>query len=79
MPNVSAMWVLRTSDNDNSDPYLAIFDPHGVLIASDDDSAGGFNAEIVVFLVAGRTYTVDAKFYWGGDGSYTLTVRQQDD
>ena len=73
-PEQSGHWVFRTQDNRNSDPYLELYDSRGGLIAYDDDGAGDFNAMMCVYLNAGETYFIEAIFYQGDFGSYTLTV-----
>jgi hypothetical protein len=72
-PNESGMWEFRTSNN-TGDPLLELFDSTGTRIARDDDSGGGLNALIRHNLTAGQTYTVNARFFSTGTGSYTLTV-----
>jgi len=73
-PNQSGNWEFVTSENGNSDPYLEIYGPNGNLIAEDDDSGDGRNALILVELQAGVTYRVNARFWAGGSGSFTLHV-----
>lgn len=57
------------------DAYLVLLDAKGNVVAQDDDSGGGTNAEIVQALAAG-TYFVVAKpvSYYYSVGSYQLTV-----
>ena len=73
-PSRSGVWVLRTADNGDSDPTLALKAPGGLQIAEDDDSAGGYNALIISELNAGTAYTIVAGFYADGDGAFTLIV-----
>ena len=73
-PNQTCVWLIRSSNNGNSDPYIAVLDSDGESVAEDDDNAGNMNALVHVMLRAGTQYTVDARFYGGGTGNYTLTV-----
>ena len=77
-PEATGYWSFRTSDNGGSDPYLWIRNMYGMLIASDDDGGDGLNSHIVVHLVEGADYIVEAGFFWGTAGSYTLTVYMVD-
>jgi len=61
-PNRTGLWTLQTSDNGLSDPYIIIDEPGGGFFATDDDSAGGLNALLSVFLVEGRSYIVYVGF-----------------
>jgi hypothetical protein len=55
------------------DPYLLLLDPSGNVIAQDDDSGGGLDAQLDVVLPVNGVYTVYANSYRGGQtGSYTL-------
>jgi len=74
-PSTTGMWEFRTSNN-VGDPYLEIYDAWGTLIAYDDDGAGDLNSLIITHLNAGETYTVAAGFFWGGTGSYRLSVTE---
>jgi len=75
-PNQSGEWVIETSDNGESDPYIEIYDSRGNKIASDDDSGGEYNAYVAVNLDAGATYTINVEFFMGATRSCTLTVSQ---
>jgi len=70
-PDQSGGWVIFSSNNENCDPILAIYDANGSLINEDDDSMGGNNAILVVHLNQGTTYTVSARYY-GSPGRYTI-------
>ena len=73
-PSESGYWVFETSDN-TGDPLLRIYDAQGLLIAEDDDGGAGLNALITVYLDAGSTYVINARFFSDtDDGDYTLTV-----
>jgi len=76
-PAATGYWSFRTSDNEG-DPRLWIRNMYGVQIATDDDSGGNLNAHIVVHLVEGVDYIVEAGFFGGGTGSYTLSVNMVD-
>ena len=74
-PENTGEWTFRTSGNGDSDPFLSLFDEHGNYIDDDDDSGDNMNAELTVSLIAGTTYIIDADFYDGVQGSYTLTIQ----
>ncbi|MGB3544401.1 hypothetical protein [Rubrivirga sp.] len=70
--------VVITHRSDDFDAFLALIQENGVLVASDDDSAGGptgFDATVSVHLSAGR-YLIAAN-HIEGDGEYQLTVRAE--
>ena len=73
-PAYSWVWVFTTSNNGRSDPLLTLYDSYGYEIGYDDDSAGAYNARLVKFLDYGETYYINAGFYSGDTGSYTLTA-----
>ena len=59
------------------DPYLELYDPSGRLVASDDDSAGNYNAQIsnYVLLSKNGNYMIVARSYGSGQsGSFRLTL-----
>jgi hypothetical protein len=57
------------------DPYLDLLDPYGDVVASDDDSAGNHNSEIIYRLRRRGTYTIVAGSYGGGStGSFELSL-----
>jgi hypothetical protein len=58
------------------DPFLALLDANGNLLASDDDSGVGDDARIVFTLPATGTYTIEAtSFQYNWTGEYTLDLR----
>ena len=86
-PGESGVWDIRTSDNGNSDPLILLIDQHGEIMYYNDngeadmhdhywDGDGDLNAQIVAYLDAGITYTIEVKVYTDDDstGSCTLTV-----
>ena len=73
-PSQSGVWQFRTSNNNNCDPYLWLYDSAGRLLSENDDSDGSLNATIIYNLTAGSTYTINAGFYGSGTGNYTLTA-----
>ena len=73
-PNRSGSWTFSTSDNGDSDPHLSLLDVNGKYIDEDDDGGDGLNALLTLSLSAGVTYILDADFFDGEAGSYTLTV-----
>ena len=73
-PSESGYWVLATSDNGDSDPFLWIYDQEGEVVDYNDDA--GFpdlNSRLITRLEVGETYYIHASFY-DDIGSYTLTV-----
>jgi uncharacterized protein YdeI (BOF family) len=57
------------------DAYLIVVGPTGAVLAQDDDSGGGSNAQIQGTLPTAGTYTIEATAYYSSDrGSYTLTA-----
>ena len=74
-PDRGGVWVIRTYDSGDYDPDLTIFDPGGASIAYDDDSAGDYDAIVILQLDAGTTYTIAAGLYGGSDGSFTLSAQ----
>ncbi len=58
------------------DAYLEILDSRGEVIASNDDSGGGTDALLVIYLPDSGTYTIRANTFAAGEqGSYTLQYR----
>jgi len=74
IPDTTGVWEIFTWDNASSDPYLELLDSSRSMIAWDDDSGGDYNAYMAVHLEAGTRYTIVARFWGGGSGSYMLTV-----
>jgi hypothetical protein len=72
-PNRSATWEFLTHTN-VGDPYLELYDSNGVMLAFNDDGGEGLNSFISMYLLAGETYVINARFWSTGTGSYTLTV-----
>jgi hypothetical protein len=59
------------------DAYLVVLDAQGNVVAQDDDSGGGTNAEIMQVLPAGTYYVVAKPLaYYYSLGNYTLTLNQ---
>lgn len=73
-PTATGVREFRTTNNNDSDPCLWLFDENGKLIAFDDDSANNFNALIRERLSADQRYIIVAGFF-AGEGSYTLQIR----
>jgi|GEM_PF-6012998 len=76
VPYEGGYWLIDTLHNGESDPMLWLLDSGGEVIAEDDDSGEGLNAQLKVRLEAGAVYTVRAGFFGGGAGDYVLTVRR---
>ncbi|RMC32080.1 M10 family metallopeptidase C-terminal domain-containing protein [Paracoccus alkanivorans] len=56
------------------DPYLELRDASGRLIASNDDSGGELNSQIVFTPNSTGTYYINATSFGSGSGSYQLAV-----
>jgi len=56
------------------DAYMVLVDSSGVYLASDDDSGGGTDSQIVRTLAPGK-YRVEAGTYVGQGGAYTLSLQ----
>jgi hypothetical protein len=78
-PALSGWWSIYTFDNFDSDPLLEVYDRHGNLFASDDDSGDGSNAYLYLYLEAWTTYIIRARYWSDGSGSYMLIVSSGDD
>lgn len=66
-------------ESNEFDAYLFLLDDHESVIASDDDSAGGTNAEIVhVLPYTGQYYIIVNSYYAGEYGEYTLGLLPAD-
>jgi hypothetical protein len=75
-PEFDGIWEIRTLNNGNSDPTLALYDPDDNLVSENDDSVMGNNAVIIAYLQAGKTYTIYVGFYNSVYGNCTLRVSQ---
>ena len=56
------------------DPYLYVYNGSGVLVASNDDSGGTTNSQVVVNITAGTTFYVRAAAWGTTVGRYTLNL-----
>ena len=54
------------------DPLLALQDAQGNVLASDDDSGTGLDAQLVFTPTSSGSYVLEASSYGSGTGSYTL-------
>jgi len=73
-PVVTGTYSFTSSDNGDSDPIGYLYDSSLRIIASDDDSGGNLNFDIVASLAAGETYYILA-CTWGGNISGTITYK----
>ena len=72
---VAGETVTIVLESDDFDAFLMVFAEDDSLLAEDDDSAGGTNATLTLTLPYTGIYFVVAKsFYWGDQGSYTVTL-----
>ena len=74
IPNASGSWEFKTSDNGRSDPVVELLDENGDWIMGDDDSGGDRNALFTATVNEGTQYYISARFWFGGDGEFTLNV-----
>ena len=74
IPEATGYWLIYTSNNFAGDPYLWILDATGEVIAEDDDSGDGLNAQIKIHLEAGQEYTIRSGLFQGDFGRYWLNV-----
>ncbi|MEI6501107.1 MAG: hypothetical protein WCP21_08775 [Armatimonadota bacterium] len=59
------------------DPYIVLWDADGTVLATDDDSGSGRNAELVVNLYAGNDYEVGFSTYAAGSfGRYSYSFAE---
>ena len=56
------------------DAYMVLLDSSGVYLASDDDSGGGTDSQIVRTLAPAR-YRIEASTFVGQGGAYTLSLQ----
>ena len=71
--------LIRLDSNQNLDPYLQLYNDFGEIIAEDDDSAGGFNPQIVVQLDSGQSVIVVASSFANATGgAYELSIFSSD-
>jgi len=56
------------------DAYMVLMDSSGLYLASDDDSGGGTDAQIVRTLAPAR-YRIEASTFVGQGGAYTLSLQ----
>lgn len=68
--------LLLSMTSTELDAYLEVLDSRGDVIASNDDSGGGTDALLVIYLPDAGTYTIRANTFAAGEqGSYTLQYR----
>jgi hypothetical protein len=76
MASVSGQLVIRQDATSGSslDSVLTVFDGNQNLIGFNDDSGGTLNSLVVVKVVAGQTYYIEASGFGTSTGGYLLTV-----
>ncbi len=68
--------LLISMTSSELDAYLEVLDSRGEVIASNDDSGGGTDALLVIYLPDAGTYTIRANTFAAGEqGGYTLQYR----
>ena len=73
-PNQTGLWQIFTSDNQDCDPILFLFDASNKQLAYDDDGGDEYNSLINIGLVAGETYVIKSTYYSNYGGRLTLNV-----
>jgi len=73
-PDRTDFWLIYTSDDNDSDPYLILYDSDGMIICEDDDGAEKGNALLTALIEEDKTYYISAAFYGYGTGNFKLTV-----
>src|SRR5262249_13241996 len=63
-----------SGDGTLQNPFLSLLDSDGTLIAQDDDSGAGANAEISFTPAATGTYFLKSEGHGGSTGTYALEV-----
>lgn len=76
IPNSTGIWEIRSMNNDDCDPTLALYDSDGDLISESDDSLQDNNALLIMYLQAREEYTIHAGVFGDGTGSFTLRIAQ---
>ncbi len=66
--------ILNAAPGSTFDGRLQVFDGTGHLLADDDDSAGGFNSQVQLGVVAGQTYVVQVAGFSSSTGAYDLIL-----
>ncbi|MDL1902727.1 hypothetical protein FBR02_18395 [Anaerolineae bacterium CFX9] len=69
--------ILRINVNDNNgstDPTVALYGPDNTQIAFDDDGGEGLNSQLEFTLPNDGPYTILVGTFFGGDGSYQMTL-----
>jgi len=64
--------TIRVNALEGSDPHAKLLDPHGRVIAEDDDGGGGYDALIVMNLPSDGVYTVRVDMWT--TGPYSISV-----
>lgn len=72
--------VLRQqASNGALDSLLTVYDSDGNVVAQNDDSQGTLNSLLLINVVAGKTYYIQAGAYSTSTGAYTLSVDAYED
>jgi len=73
-PDMTGIWVFKTTNDDDYDPALALYDSNGDWLVADDDSGDNGDALILWGLDEGVTYYLLATCYEDDEGTYALSV-----
>lgn len=66
--------IRMTRTSSTLDPFVSLYQPTGALVASDDDSAGELNAQIIHQMAQSGWYHIVAEGIGSSNGSYTLSL-----
>ena len=76
-PTENGYYEIRTNKT-HGDPMLFVFMSSGGLLASDDDSGGGFDACIDIYLTAGVTFYIVVHEFHGYALDLSITVTRRE-
>jgi len=76
IPDRSGTWLIRTLPlyDESVDPFIRIYDAGGNIIAEDDNSGDGNQAEVKIELVAGEEYGLFMSSHSSGRGDFVIVV-----
>ena len=75
-PDRSGTWRFNTLPlyDESVDPFIRIYDAGGNIIAEDDNSGDGNQAEVKIDLVSGETYGMFMSSHGSGRGDFVVVV-----
>lgn len=69
----AAVFISVTGE-DGFDPTVSVQDASGVEVGYDDDSGGGLDSYLELYLDSGSAYTIEVEGFSGSPGSYRIWV-----